>query len=158
MLFSSHTKQPLLTCAAGLERGGEGRKRERGLGREGKGLSLPFPFSLFSPSPVLCLPRNLTPLLKNRNTWNFTGKKNSCEKFLNSILYICEANYQTAQTPPGLPLNYSTCIIPSSVPVNCLASVFFIEQGGMINIIIITIGRSLNIFPAKVTTNKANTT
>ena len=34
----------------------------------------------------------------------------------------------------------------------------FIEQGGMINVIIITIGRSFNIFPAKVTTNKANTT
>ena len=49
----SHAKQPLLTCAAGLERGGEGRKRERGLGREGKGLALPFPFALFSPSPPL---------------------------------------------------------------------------------------------------------
>ena len=32
---------------------GEGRKRERVLGREGKGLPLPFPFTRFSPSPPL---------------------------------------------------------------------------------------------------------
>ena len=53
LLLSSHAKQPLETCAAGLERGGEGRKRERGLGREGKGLARPFLFTRFSPSPPL---------------------------------------------------------------------------------------------------------
>ena len=56
MLLSSHAKQPLLTCATGIERGGEVRKREKGLGREGKGLALPFPFALFS---LLIIKRHL---------------------------------------------------------------------------------------------------
>ena len=89
----SHTKQPLQTCTADLERGGEGRKRERGLGREGKGL--PFPFALFFPSPpllspVLRLPRNLTSSKKQKCLepyWKKTKNK-SYEKFLNSIFLV----------------------------------------------------------------------
>ena len=50
------------------------------------------------------------------------NKNKSWEKFLNSILYICEANYKTAQIPRGLPLNYSTFIITSSF-LNSLAYV-----------------------------------
>ena len=50
------------------------------------------------------------------------NKNKSWEKFLNSILYICEANYKTAQIPRGPPLNYSTFIIASSF-LNSLACV-----------------------------------
>ena len=83
-------------------------------------------------------------------------KIKSCEKFLNSILYIYEANYQTTQTPRGLPLNYSSFIITSSVRWSYFR-IFYRAGWGMINIIIIiTIGPTFNIFqifPAKVIAN-----
>ena len=88
-----------------------------------------------------------------------TKKNNnkSCEKFLNSILYIYEANYQTAQTPRGLPLNYRSFIITCSVPGWPYFHIFYRAGWGMINIIIIiTIGPTFNIFQiflAKVITN-----
>ena len=161
----SHAKQPLLTCAAGLERGGEGRKRERGLGREGKGLALPFPFALFSPSPPLlslrlfCACRAVfkTSSKKMKYLELYRKKKQKLWEFLNSILYICEANYQTAKTPCGLSLNYSTFIITSNVPqwshFRIFYSIFYRAGWGMINIIIITISPTFNIFPGNVITN-----
>ena len=64
----SHAKQLLQTCAAGLEREGEGRKRERGLGREGKGIKLTstlFPFHAFLPLPSPPLPSHVLRLPRN---------------------------------------------------------------------------------------------
>ena len=104
---------------------GRGRKEKvEGIRERGKETSSPFPFRAFLPlpspplpSPVLRLPRNLTSSKKQKCVEPYQKKKKkSYEKFLNFILNICEANYQTAQTPRGLPLNYSSFIITSSVP------------------------------------------
>ena len=85
-------------------RKGRGRKEKgEGIRERGKGTS--FPFALFSPSPplpspVLRLPRNLTSSKKQKYLEPYWKKKTKVMRsFLNSILYICEANYQTAQTP-----------------------------------------------------------
>ena len=94
------------------------RHASKGKGKGEKGTCPPFCAFLPLPSPPLACFAPVTQfnLFKKQKCVEPYGKKNSCAKFLNSILYICEANYQTEQTPRGLPLNYSTCIITSSVP------------------------------------------
>ena len=81
------------------------RQASKGKGKGEKGTSSPFCAFLLLLSPPLACFATVT-------QFNLFKK----QKFLNSILYICEANYQTEQTPRDLPLNYSTCIITSSGP------------------------------------------
>ena len=118
-----------LTVAAWQASKGErkGRKRERRLGREGKGLSLKFASALcFSPPP---LPSRFTFVpakhlslfspsrqIKIEMPGTLYKRKTVDAELLNSILHISDENYQTTEAPRGLTLNYSTFIINSSVP------------------------------------------
>ena len=104
---------------------GRGRKEKvEGIREGGKGTSSLLSLSRFSPPPLPSPPLAcLAPatqfnlFYKTEMPGTLRKKKTiSYEKFFNSILNICETNYQTAQTPRGLPLNNSTFIITSSVP------------------------------------------
>ena len=102
---------------------GRGRKEKvEGIREGGKGTSFPFPFRAFLPlpsPPLACFApaTQFNLFYKTEMPGTLRKKKTiSYEKFFNSILNICETNYQTAQTPRGLPLSYSTFIITSSVP------------------------------------------
>ena len=118
---------------------GRGRKEKvEGIGERGNGTSSPFPFRAILPLPSPPLACFAPATQFNLFQWwaPASSKKQKClepyrkkktislEKFLNSILNICETNYQTAQTPRGLPLNNSTFIITRSVrsPSNLMGS------------------------------------
>ena len=120
-----------LTVAAWHASKGErkGRKRERRLRREGKGLHLKFASVLcFSPSPLpsrfsFAPAKHLSLFSSSRQIkiempGTFLKKENSrCGTFeIPFYTMISDENCQTTEAPRGLTLNYSTFIINSNVP------------------------------------------